>query len=88
MANQQWSVEERRQVVAAGVAPLLVSLAITIVVYLVEGGEAVFVLVALVPLSYATLFFFVLPSLWLLGRLGRESSLSMSAVCGVATFAP
>jgi hypothetical protein len=88
MNAQKWSAEERFQVLATGVAPLLVSFALATAVFPYAGNEAFFVLVALVPLSYAALFFFVLPSLWLLRRWGRESSLSMAAVCGVATFAP
>jgi hypothetical protein len=88
MSNQSWSAEERRQVVAAGLAPLIVSLAVAGIAFIYAGNEAVFVLVALLPASYATLFFFVLPSLWLLRRFGRETPLSFPVVCGIATFGP
>ena len=52
------------------------------------GSEAIFLLIALLPAAYLTLFLFVLPSLWLLRRLRQEALWSFSAVCGVSSVAP
>jgi len=88
MSDHEWAPEERRQVVATGLAPLFVSLAVAGVAVIYAGGEAIFVLVAVLPASYATLLFFVLPSLWLLRRFGRETLLSFAMVFGTATLVP
>jgi hypothetical protein len=58
------------------------------VAFMYVGTEAIFALVALVPLSYATLIFCILPALWLLRRYGNETQLSFSLACGLATFIP
>jgi hypothetical protein len=63
-------------------------LAATGIAFIYAGSEAIFVLVALLPSSYATLFFFVLPSLWLLRRFGKETLFSFPMVCGIATLVP
>lgn len=88
MSDHEWAPEERRQVVAAGLAPLVISLVVAGIAFTYAGSEAIFVLIGLLPASYATLFFFVLPSLWLLRRLRRETVLSVPIVCGIASFAP
>jgi hypothetical protein len=73
---------------AAGIAPLVVSLVLFACVWFYAGSEGIFVLVALLPASYATLFFFVLPTLSILRRFKQETGFSMSVACGGATLAP
>jgi hypothetical protein len=85
---QTWSPQERRQVVAAGIAPLVVSLALAGIAFMSVGSEAILLLVALLPLSYATLFFFVLPSLWVLRRFRWETLIPFPLVCWLSTFVP
>jgi hypothetical protein len=86
--GREWSREERRQVIGAGLAPAVVSAAVAGVAFTFAGSEALFIGVALVPLAYATLLFSVFPALWLLRRFGTETLISFTSVCATATFFP
>jgi hypothetical protein len=89
MSTSDWTATERRLTVATGIAPLVVSIVVAMIAALVFGsGESVFLLVALVPIAYLTLFAFVLPSLWVVKQVDKESVWSFSLVCGASVVAP
>ena len=88
MPSTEWSNKEKKLILATGVTPLAVVAVVSAVAVSRFGSEAVFLAVALVPVAYATLFFFVLPALWLLRRTGKESLLSFSATCTLSAIVP
>jgi hypothetical protein len=88
MSSTEWSSKEKKLVLATAVLPLVVATAVSAVAVARFGSDAGFLAVALVPAGYATLFFFVLPALWLLRRLGKESLLSFSTTCALSAVVP
>lgn len=88
MTPGHWSREESRQALAAGLAPLVVACLVAAVGGLWMGGESWRMLIVLVPMSYATLLFFVLPALWLVRRFGKESSTAFALASGLGVLVP
>jgi hypothetical protein len=89
MSTSDWTSTERRLTVATGTAPLVVSILVAMVAtFMFDSGDSVFLLAALVPVAYLTLFAFVLPSLWLVKRVDKESVWSFSLVCGTSVVVP
>jgi hypothetical protein len=88
MSISEWSNKESKLILSTAGAPLVVAAAVSAVGVVRFGPDARFIAVALVPAAYATLFLFVLPTLWLLRRIGKESLLSFSAACALSVIIP
>ena len=86
--DPEWSAQERKQLLAAGLAPLLASAVLTGAALPLVGGDAMILFALLVPVSYAVLVFCLLPAIWLLRRTKFQSTWSVAVTCGLATLLP
>ncbi|WP_431046247.1 hypothetical protein [Roseateles sp. L2-2] len=86
--DPDWSAQERKQLVATGLAPLLASAVLAGAALPLVGGDALTLFALLVPVSYAMLVFCLLPAIWLLRRLKLQSTWSVATACGLAILLP
>lgn len=85
MTNPDWNSRERRLALATGIAPLVASILLAAIAAMVTGQiQVLAVTVAIIPAAYFSLFAFVMPSLMLLRRFGKESLWSFACVCGLS----
>lgn len=88
MTRSDWTPQERKQVMATGLAPLIASAAMAGATWPLVGGDALTLFALLLPVSYATLVFCLLPAIWLLRRLKLQSTLAVALTCGLAVLLP
>jgi hypothetical protein len=88
MTRPDWTQQERRQVVATGLAPLIGAAVMAGFAWPLVGGDALTLFALLPPVSYATLVFCLLPAMWLLRRLKLQSTGSVTVACALAVLLP